>query len=79
MQQSLRVIQRMVKHVYSELHVVMNDNNLNEKSYKLLKQAAIDAIDLQRKIEEAYGWGVVEQHENLRKIAQQGEHNESTT
>jgi hypothetical protein len=51
MNQALKVIEAQVELVYNELKRASADRTLNQKSYELLKQAIVDAIDLKRIIE----------------------------
>lgn len=51
MNQALKVIEAQVELVYNELKRVSADRMMNQKSYELLKQATVDAIDLKRLIE----------------------------
>lgn len=56
MNESLKVIERMVAFLYSELNNAANVPSIDEKAYVLLKEAAVDCINLQDKISTARGW-----------------------
>ncbi len=58
MQEALKVIEAMVELVYQEVNRATNDRMMNDKSYALLKEAAVDAINLKNKIQEARGWNI---------------------
>ena len=53
MNASLKVIENAMEFIYSELKNASNDGTLDDRTFKLLKEAAIDAINLKRKIETA--------------------------
>ena len=56
MNQALKVVEAQVELVYQELTRLKGDLYVNEKAYALLREAAIDAINLKRKIQDARGW-----------------------
>lgn len=53
MDASLKIIERMLESVYNELKIVTEDPHLNDKAYRLLKEAVVDAINLKRQVETA--------------------------
>ena len=56
MTKQLKIIENLINLVYTEIKTASNDKDIGERAYKILKQAAIDAIELQRKVELARGW-----------------------
>jgi hypothetical protein len=56
--ESLKTVENMVELVYAELKRNMDNLEVSDKSFHLLKEAAIDAINLKRKIETARAWNV---------------------
>jgi len=61
MNEALKTIEALVELTYTELKRASNDRSINDKSFKLIKEAAVDAINLKRKIEEARLWNTSEQ------------------
>lgn len=51
MKNALKTIEAMTELVYAELKRVACDSNVTDAAFKELQQAAIDAINLKRKIE----------------------------
>ncbi len=56
MNEALKTLENLLELVYNELNRATNDPDLNDKAFRALKEAKIDAIDLKRKIEVARGW-----------------------
>lgn len=56
MNDSLKVIERMVDFLYSELKNTTNDATITGKAYDLLREATVDCINLKDKINTARGW-----------------------
>jgi hypothetical protein len=57
-QDKLTTLANLTELLYNELRHAANDKDNSDKAYALLKEAAIDAINLKRKIEDARGWNV---------------------
>lgn len=53
MDNSLKIIERMIELVYNEIKIASANLQVTDEVYKILKSAAIDSINLQRKIEDA--------------------------
>lgn len=58
MNSSLKVIENIAELLYQELKTAANNENISDKEFKLLKEAAIDTINLKRKIELVRAIGV---------------------
>lgn len=58
MNNSLKVIERMIESLHTELKIAADSPEISEKSYTLLKDAVIDAINLKRKVEVARAWNL---------------------
>lgn len=56
MNEALRVIEAQLELVYQELRRASMSNGLNDKTYALLREAAVDAVNLKRKVDVARGW-----------------------
>ena len=56
--ESLKTVENMVELVYAELKRNMDNLEVTDKSFHLLKEAAIATINLKRKIESARAWNV---------------------
>ena len=56
MNRQLKTIEKLTNFIYNELKVVTADPDIGDKSHNLLKEAIIDAVNLQRKIENARAW-----------------------
>jgi hypothetical protein len=56
MKEALKTIEAMQELVYQELRRVANDPTLDDKAYKLLQEATLEAIEVKRKIQETRGW-----------------------
>jgi len=53
MNEALKVIEAQVELVYNELRRVAANLKPNDKSYAMLREAGVDAINLKRKIQDA--------------------------
>lgn len=58
MNNSLKVIERMIESLHTELKIAADSPEVSEKSYILLKEAVVDAINLKRKIDLARAWNL---------------------
>ena len=56
----LKTLENLVELLYNELTESRTGTQVCDKTYKLLKEAALDSIDLKRKIELARGWQAAE-------------------
>ena len=58
MNEALKTLETMVDLIYSETSRIAMDGNLDDEAYLLLREAAVDAINLKRKIRDARGWNI---------------------
>ena len=58
MNEALKTLAGLVDFVYGEISRISMDNTLDDEAYLLLREAAVDAINLKRKIRDARGWNI---------------------
>jgi hypothetical protein len=58
MNEKLKTLEHLARLLYEELKAASNDANVCDITHNLLKQAAVDTINLQRKIDEARAWNI---------------------
>ena len=58
MNEALKTLETMVDLIYSETSRLAMDGNLDDKAYLILREAAVDAINLRQKILDARGWNI---------------------
>jgi hypothetical protein len=58
MNEALKTLAGLVDFVYGEISRISMDNTLDDKAYLILRESAIDAINLRQKILDARGWNI---------------------
>jgi hypothetical protein len=58
MNNKLKTLENLTRLLYNELKSAADHRTVGDNAYVLLKEAAIDAINLQRKIEAARAWNI---------------------
>jgi hypothetical protein len=56
MKEKLKTLENLTRLLYQEIKTATYDTTVCDNAYALLKEASVDAINLQRKIESARAW-----------------------
>jgi hypothetical protein len=59
MKEKLKTLENLTRLLYQELKIATYDTTLCDNAHALLKEASVDAINLQRKIESARSWQTI--------------------
>jgi hypothetical protein len=58
MTDSIKVLENLTELLYQEINRCSHEKGLADKSYDLLREAAIDALNLRQKLSEARAWAI---------------------
>ena len=56
MNEALKSLEAVAELLYSELRRLSNDRMLDDRAFKLINKAALDAIEVKAQIQAARGW-----------------------
>ena len=58
MNDNIKVLENLTEFLYSEINRCSMVKDMPDKSYAILRDAAIDAINLKRKLQDARAWAI---------------------